>query len=120
MGDLISKVIQVPGHDFLKSGPVGNLDDALIAEAAAKAEAKPKPKISEGAREAMASVEALAYSQANAVPEFPFSVAPESKAPAKFSISLTPSVRGLKINSAHPLETTVEEIGGEFRLIFNW
>jgi len=114
--------VRAPGSDVT---PKQNLDDALIAEAAAKAEAKPEqkaePRISEGAREAMATVNALAHSQAKAVPESPFGLTPETQTPAtKFSISLTPAVRGLKINSAHPLETTVEEFGGEIRLSFNW
>lgn len=81
--------------------PRGNLDDALMeADAAAK-------------------IKALAQSEPK-LPPPPISFAPSRKPESKFSVSITPSARGLRIDTEHPLETSVEEIGGKITLRFNW
>ena len=81
--------------------PRGNLDDALIAADAA------------------AKIQALAQSEPK-LPPPPISFAPSRKPESKFSVSITPSARGLRIDTEHPLETSVEEIGGKITLRFNW
>ena len=93
--------------------PAGNLDDTLIERFGESPQ-----QLTPAGREAQASIEALAAQPARAVPAQPFAEAPPER--RGFSIALTPAVRGLKINSAHPLESTVEEIGGTVTVSISW
>ena len=81
--------------------PRGNLDDALMeADAAAK-------------------IKALAQSEPK-LPPPPISFAPSRRPESKFSISITPSARGLRIDTEHTLETTVTELSGKITFTCNW
>jgi hypothetical protein len=84
----------------ISTAPNGNLDDELEAEARIKALANSPVKIP--------------------IPMTgsPFSPAPEKQ--ASFSLKLTPSVKGLSINTSHPLESTVEEVGGRVTISIKW
>jgi len=81
--------------------PKGNLDDALIAADAA------------------AKIQALAQSEPK-LPPPPISFAQSRRVESKFSVSITPSARGLRIDTEHPLESTVQEIGGKITFTCNW
>lgn len=78
--------------------PRGNLDDALEAED---------------------RIKALAHSAPHAdLPESPFS--PATTKERSFSLSISPLARGLTINTEHPLQSTVEEVGGKITLSIKW
>lgn len=95
--NLLSRITGV--GELTESTPRGNLDDALEAEARMKAIANSQPR--------------------NAMPS-PFDTAPHVQPSRQFSLSLTPTTRGVTINTSHPLESTVEEVGGRVTLSIKW
>lgn len=111
---LLPRILKPLAPTGESSVPAGNLDDTLIARFGES----PQQQLTPAGREAQASIEALAAQPARAVPAQPFAEAPPER--RGFSISLTPAVRGLKINSAHPLESTVEEVGGLVTVSISW
>lgn len=44
----------------------------------------------------------------------------ERKEKRAFSVTFSPDVRGIKIDTSHPLESTVESIGGRVTISIKW
>lgn len=89
------------------TGIAGDLDAELEAEAARK----------EAAAKDLRWAAATAPVSANVADAAVFGAAEKR---ATFAVNLTPSVRGLVINTSHPLESTVEEVGGRITISLKW